>query len=472
MRKLLLMVVLFFGLIGSNQAEVLFSSGFETRVVPKQFPLVNGSYQLPGHPVTNQLNWLMSQFSNNGTSLAAINTHFNLGSFGLTAEQMRDFIASTRSAFPNAVITDVIMVTPIKLTVLIANPLDKSKFGFLNLGAEFTGQKRINYFSIGNYYGSVQYPEDQSLTLAQAANKFQTLAAENSLLVASIDSAGVCKPIANRNASKLRATASVFKIWVLAAAARAVKLNRVTLDQKITLVDSELAPGGAINYEPLGTKFTLLDIATLMLGISDNTATDLLHETVGRSLMFQVINELNLVDPKQLTPLLSINEQFHLFFSFPLATALTYVNGTEVFQQDFLKNKIEPLGRLKGYPYNNQSLFIKGSWKASPMDVCKTFSHLRNLPEGSDQLKLADIALGAGIAQPGVRNRWDRVWYKGGNLESSSTGNLVLTHAWMLERQGSDPYVVVAMANDPAGGIDVFEVQSITGRILELVSDL
>ena len=106
------------------------------------------------------------------------------------------------------------------------------------------------------------------------------------------------------------------------------------------------------------------------------------------------------------------------------------------------------------------------------MDICKTFSHLRDLPEGSDQLKLVDTALGAGAAQPNVRNLWDRVWYKGGSLASGSTGLNVLTHAWLLENQDSDPYVVIAMANDSNGGINEFDVQSITGRILELVSQL
>jgi len=472
MYKILLVVVLSFGVVSSNHAEVLFSNGFENRTVPSQFPLVDGSYQLPANPVTDQLNWLMAQFSNGGTSLSAVNSHFNLSAFGLSAEQMRDFIASIRSDFPNAVITDVIMVTPIRLTVLIANPLDKSKFGFLNLGSEFTGQKRINFFSVGNFFGSVQYFKDQSLTMVQAANRFQTLAAETSLLVAKIDNAGVCKPIANRNGSILRATGSIFKIWILAAAAKAWEMGQVSLDQEIALVASELALAGVINGEPLGTKFSLLEIATLMLGISDNTATDLLHQTIGRSLMFQVINGLNLTNPKKLTPLLSVNEQFHLFFSFPLATALSYINGTEAFQQSFLKNQIEPLGPLTSFPHNNDSIFVEGSWRASPMDICKTFSHFRNLPEGSDQLKLIDTALGAGAAQPNIRNLWDRVWYKGGSLESGVTGYHVLTHAWLLENQGSDPYVVIAMANDSNGGIDVFDVQSITGRILELVSQL
>lgn len=453
-------------------ADTLFSTGFEQRPVETQFPMVNGTFQLPDYPVTSQLDWLMQQFSLSDTSLTDINNHFNLTAFGLTAQQMRDFIQVVRTDYPNAIITDVIMVTPVRLTILIADPNDMSKYGFFNLGAEFTNQQRINLFSVSDYFGTVQFIEDQNLTMEQALDKFQTLTTQSSILVAQIDNNGVCQIISERNSTQLRATASIFKIWILASAAEAYLQNQIDLEQTITLVSSELALGGIINSEPLGTQFTLLEIATLMLGISDNTATDLLHETIGRSLIHQVINNLGLNDTSSLIPLLGISEQFHLFFSFPLATALTYVNGTEAFQADFLVNQIEPLGPQTTFPFNNESIFIDGSWRASPMDICKTFAHLRDLPEGSDALKLTNIALGAGAAQPGVRNFWDRVWYKGGSLTSGTLGLQVLTHAWLLENQGESPYVIIAMANSPTGGINEFSVQSITGRILELVRGL
>lgn len=459
-------------MVNNSTADVLFAQGFEQRMVQPQFPFIGGSYQLPENSVTDQLQWIMLQLSENDTSISDINTHFDLTAMGQTAEQVQTFIDSVRTDYPDAVITDVIMVTPIKLTILIADPLDMSQFGFFNMSAEYTGLKRIRSWSVGTFFGSVQYADDQNLTMAEAANKFETLAAETGLLVAQIDDNGVCQPIVNRNATQLWATASVFKIWILAAAAEAWRLGNIELDQVITLVSSELALGGSINSEPLGTQFSLLEIATLMLGISDNTATDLLHETIGRDLINQVVNGLNLISSEALTPLLSINEQFHLFFSFNLSQALSYVNGTEGFQEDFLTTEIEPLGPVTAFPFNNDSIFVSGSWRASPMDVCKTYAHLQNLPEGSDQLKLVDVALGAGIALPNVRNEWDRVWYKGGSLTSGVSGLHVLTHAWLLQNQGENPYVVVAMTNDSLGGIDIFRVQSIAGRLLDLVLDL
>ncbi len=95
--------------------------------------------------------------------------------------------------------------------------------------------------------------------------------------------------------------------------------------------------------------------------------------------------------------------------------------------------------------------------------------------QGSARL-VVERALGAGVAQPNQRNEWDRIWYKGGNLiVESDPGNpgfeqVVLTHAWMLENEGSDPWVVVALSNGPTDDIDGFDVQSITGRIFEILA--
>jgi len=238
----------------------------------------------------------------------------------------------------------------------------------------------------------------------------------------------------------------------------------------IPLIASEIAPGGAINIEPLNTPFPAGDLATLMMGISDNTATDLLHAWAGRGRMNQAVAELGMAQPTLLTPLLNISEQFHVFRSFPLAEALSYVNGSEPFQEQFVVERIEPLGPITAYPFFHVDLMTSGTWKASPMDICAAFAALRRLPQGSEALATVDAALGSQAAQPEVRGDFDRVWYKGGSLAQVAGSFHVLTHAWMLEDAGRDPFVVVAMSNSNTGGIDQFAVQSITGRILELVS--
>ena len=465
------LVLLLSGLLwlGPAMADRLFVDGFEQPVIDPLFPQVGQTYQLPAGPTSNQLAWVLAELaSGENTSSSEITAHFDAG-FNTTST--RDFINSLRTQFPDAVIRDVVMVTPVRATVVINSPGSGTPYGYVNIGAAYSGSKKIVYLSVSNYYGSVQYPADQSLTLTQAADKFMTLSDTPALLVGRIDSNGQCSAVVDRNANQLRATGSIFKTWILGAVGRAVAAGALDPETTIPLVASKLALGGTINSEPLGTVFPLQDMAELMMGISDNTATDHLHALVGRSLIEQVVDEFGFSQPDVLKPFLNISEQFSLYFSFPLATAQGYVNGSETFQRQFLQNQIEPITPVMGGSYANYQIFLTGTWRATPMDICRAFAHLRRLPQGSDAISLVDHALGAGAAQPEVRNKWDRVWYKGGSLDGAA-GHYVLTHAWMLENSGESPWVVIAMSNNSTGNIDEYKVQSVTGRILELVAQM
>lgn len=454
------------------QAQQTFADNFE-RAIPPQFPLVGGSFQLPAGPATTELNWILSELAaGETTTINEINTHFDPGWLAQTdATQTQTFINAVRTSYPNARVTDVITATPHRLVLLIDSPGSPPPSGFMVFGTRYAGSQRIVQFGVQGYGGSVQYPVDQMLTLTQAADKFMTLSALPSLMIGRIGSNGSCSVSVDRGASTARATGSVFKLWVLGGAARAVVNGTLSEFDTLPLVASELAQSGVINSEPLGTLFPVKDLATLMLGISDNTATDLLHERVGRTLMNQMPAAFGMAQPTLLTPFLGVNEQFHLFYSFPLADSQSYVSGDDVFQTNFLNTRIVPLGPVTTFPFFHASLLVDGSWRASPLDVCAAFSALRRLPRGSEAMRMADRALSASAAQPDVRGDWDRVWYKGGSL-SSNAGFHVLVHAWLLEDAGVDPYVVVAMSNSNTGGIDQFNVQSVTGRILELLSQL
>ncbi|MBB5206836.1 serine hydrolase [Chiayiivirga flava] len=460
-------------LAGSAGAQPLFADGFEPGPIRPLFPRVDGEFQLPSNPTTDQLAWLMDELAAGETTTAEeVNAHFSAGWLSqIPVANTQAFLQSLRTTFPDAVIDDVVTVTSIRVVVVIRAPAD-DRLGYLQIGATYSGGGPIVLLGVSNYGGSTQYPEDSTLTLTQAVDKFMTLSAAPGLLIARIDDAGQCQPIVERDPATPRATGSIFKLWVMAGVARAIADGIAAPEDLVALVAEHLARGGVINDEPLGTQFSVFDLAVLMLGISDNTATDLLHDLVGRVALDQAVVDTGVADPSVLQPLLSINQQFHLFYSFPLAVAQDYVDGSEADQLQFLADEIEPLGPLGNgpFPYFNVSLLAGGSWSASPYDVCATFAHLRTFD--GDAATTIDYAVGASSGQPGVRNRWDRVWYKGGSLAAAANDFHVLTHAWMLERTGEQPLVVVAMSNDGSGGVDQFDVQSVLGRVLELVAAL
>ncbi len=470
-RALLSLLILLW--LGSAGARPLFVDGFDPAVIRPLFPQVGGIYQLPSGPAADQLQWVIGELAaGETTTLDEINAHFDPSALvSVTPAQWQAFFQSLRTTYPNARITDLIGLTPVRGTLVIDSPGSPPPSGFMTIATRYTGARRLTQLGVSTYGGSVQYPEDRVLNLAQAADKFTTLSTTPALLVGRINrNTGQCSETIGRNADSPRATASIFKTWVLGGVGQAIVAGAVAASDPVPLVASELAQGGAINVEPLGTPFPVRDLATLMMGISDNTATDLLHELVGRELIGQVVDAFGVAQPDLLKPMLGISEQFHLFRSFPLAESLTYVNGTQAFKNQFLQERIVPLGPNNGGAFNNTTLYTDGSWRASPFDICRAFGQLRRLPQGSEAMLLVDAAFGAAAAQPDVRSRWDRVWYKGGSLASGANGLHVLTHAWMLENAGEDPHVVIAMSNSIGGGIDQFFVQSITGRLLELVA--
>ena len=84
------------------------------------------------------------------------------------------------------------------------------------------------------------------------------------------------------NADKQMDTMSVIKIPLMVEAFRQIEAGKFSLDDKITLEDSDKRPGtGIIRSLDAGAVLTIRDLLTLMIIVSDNTATDLMYGKVG-----------------------------------------------------------------------------------------------------------------------------------------------------------------------------------------------
>jgi beta-lactamase class A len=84
------------------------------------------------------------------------------------------------------------------------------------------------------------------------------------------------------NADKQMDTMSVIKIPLMAAAFRDIDAGKYSLEDKITLKEADKRPGtGIIRSLDPGAVLTIKDLLTLMIIVSDNTATDLLYAKVG-----------------------------------------------------------------------------------------------------------------------------------------------------------------------------------------------
>ena len=443
------------------------------------FPLDSGEAAIPDHLAGRQLAWLLTLLDSTGPIPdAEIQARFADSWFAANSvAATRSFLEELRTSYPGGRWIDPVASVPTQV-VGVVSASNGNDF-YLSLQTDLPDGRII---SLGaspfgrNGTGSVIYASDANLGLEAAADRFMALSPEAGVLLARIDDSHQCQPLVARNAEVPRSIASVFKIWILGAVADALDDRSVTYDQVLPLDGAKQVNGGPLFNQPAGTPLSVDELATFMLGVSDNTATDMLLALAGRERMNGLHAEYGHRTPELMAPQLGISEQFHLFFSFPMMEALSYVNGTEAFQRTFLEERIVPLGSSAtgGGGFFNESLFIDGAWQASPLDVCGAFArHRRHVP-GSDAALVVERALQASAAQPNLRERWDRVWYKGGSLDSGASGRLVLTHAFMFEREGESPYVLVGFSNNPSGGLENegFNIQSILGRLAQLAAEL
>ncbi len=77
-------------------------------------------------------------------------------------------------------------------------------------------------------------------------------------------------------------TMSVIKIPLMVEAFRQIEAGKFALTDRITLKDSDKRPGTGVirSFDP-GSVLSVKDVLTLMIIVSDNTATDLMFEKVG-----------------------------------------------------------------------------------------------------------------------------------------------------------------------------------------------
>lgn len=86
----------------------------------------------------------------------------------------------------------------------------------------------------------------------------------------------------NINGEKIFPAASTIKYPVLIALFEEVDAGRIRLDETMAMQRKHFAGGsGNMRFRPAGTKFSLLETATRMMTISDNTATNMVIERLG-----------------------------------------------------------------------------------------------------------------------------------------------------------------------------------------------
>lgn len=433
----------------------------------------NGDLALPSTPAADQITWVLEQLSATSTSAQDITDRFDPAALmSVSVAQWQAFFDTLRSTVPNGTAQDIITMTPTSVRLLVGDASNPASGQFMTLGVSYTSGLITSFGSSGfPLNGSSTGAADQNLTFASAATKLETIAEDVGVLVARIDENNQCVPIFEQKADNVYGTASIFKVWTMGAVAQAINEGVVAADQMIPIISDNLVLGGTINNQ-VGAMFPVVDLAAMMLGISDNTATEHLFQLVGRARNEAMLDVFNHANQDAMEPFLGMNEAFHLYFTVPEADALAYVTATQQERRDYVDTVLTPLGPVTSFAQSNPSVLVSGLWQASPYDVCAAMAGMRQFSDVSEGFAVADQAYGAETLVVNLRDKWERVWFKGGSLADNNAGLRVLTYGWMLESDSRGTFAVILMGNNDSGGaarIDQGPFSSVASRILDLV---
>lgn len=401
------------------------------------------AWALPKFAVGRQLGWLLSAAPKAPLPVAEIERHFD-----------KAFLAAVPPAEINKILEEFPSTSPWRLVTLDAGTTRNTLVVTVIAGTARLGIA-IATDSAGLIGGAQLAPEPAlppgPASWAALDAEVRSLAPDASFETATISRDGRCGPLNTVAAATPRPLGSMFKLYVLGAVASAVRAGRLSWEQRVALTAGlRSIPSGSLQIEPAGSRYTVAQLAELMISSSDNTAADELAALVGRAAVEAQVR-LTSAHASLNVPFLRTRELAALKFAGYPRYADAYLARSPRARLSYLRNvvgriplsAIEPTAADLASPRDIDTI----EWFASPADLCAQFSRLYR-DAGRGDLRPVSLAMSVndgGIGLPS--SAWPLVWFKGG----SETG--VLTLGYLARSAAGRVIVVVLELSDPGHAI-------------------
>lgn len=257
-----------------------------------------------------------------------------------------------------------------------------------------------------------------------------------------------------QNADRQLAIGSTFKLYVLSALVQAVARGERKWEDVVPLTARSF-PSGQMQDWPHNTPVTLQTLATMMIAISDNTATDQLMQVLGRGAVEAEVAASGHARPDATLPMMTTRELFLLKLG-PEEQLARYAAGDVAMRRSILAglagNELD-MGQM-------QAVFADGphhigvEWFASAQDLAGVYRRLADDPVAG-----AILAVNPGMDRTQF-GAWTFAGYKGG----SEPG--VLNFAWLLRDRGGAPWVLAMTWNDPAANVSEARLIALAQQVL------
>ena len=267
------------------------------------------------------------------------------------------------------------------------------------------------------------------------------------------------KVLATLNGKKPLAIGSSFKLYILGALLDDIASGKRTWDEVARLSEEHRSwPSGVLHKWPADSPVTVHTLASQMISISDNTATDTLLFYLGRQRVEAMLKLMGNRHAARNKPFLSTREMFRIKENGkgrlrPYLKAKG-VGGKRKYLDQVLAK--EPYTKSIDFGTAAPTAVDKVEWFASADDLCRTMQWLRDVT-AKDKTARGVLGINRGLQWPD--DKWAYVGYKGG----SEPGVLNLT--WLAQRKDGVWYALSAGWNNPAATLD-------EDRFVELVQGI
>jgi hypothetical protein len=256
------------------------------------------------------------------------------------------------------------------------------------------------------------------------------------------------------------AIGSTFKLFILAELSRQVQAGQRHWSDVVN-VDRSSIGGGTIAGFPRGAPVTLHTLASLMISISDNSATDILLHVAGRENVERMMAAMGVRDPARNRPLLSTLELGMLKAAPAIGLAL-WQQADEATRRQLLANDYAATDASR----IDISLFVGNpvridtvEWFASAADLVRAMDWLRLHADDSAR---AILGISPGLPQQ-ARAALRYAGFKGG----SEPGVANLTY--LIQTRAGAWYAVSVGWNNTAAPVDNNRLAGLAARAIQLL---
>ncbi|MCK9224163.1 MAG: class A beta-lactamase-related serine hydrolase [Candidatus Muirbacterium halophilum] len=252
--------------------------------------------------------------------------------------------------------------------------------------------------------------------------------------------------IFEKDSEKLLSVGSSFKLYVLKAITDMVDIRKASWHKTLYIRDNEKSlPAGILQKWPNMSPVTIKTLANLMISISDNTATDILIDYIGRE-------NIQNITPRPKQAILKTSEMFKLKLSENKNLSKNFISSNDKYQLQILDSLAKtPLPDISKVSQWNSPIEINTiEWFFSTKELCRVIFDLKD----SDILRINDSGL--------TTDNWDFVGYKGG----SEPGVLNLTY---VLKKGNDIYTLSITANNSEKSFDFNKVFKKVSELLNIL---